>query len=46
MERKEEQIRVRLTVEQKKKLTTAAARAGLEVSTWLRSIGLREAERS
>jgi hypothetical protein len=43
--RKEEQIRVRLTVEQKQKLTEAAGRASLDVSTWLRAVGLREAER-
>lgn len=41
---KSEQIRVRLTAGQKKKLAEAATRAGLDVSTWLRTIGLREAE--
>jgi uncharacterized protein (DUF1778 family) len=43
--RKDEQVRVRLTAEQKQKLTDAATRAGLDVSTWLRSIGLREADK-
>ena len=41
--RKEEQIRIRVTSEQKQVLTEAAGRAGLDVSTWLRSLGLKEA---
>jgi hypothetical protein len=41
--RKEEVIKVRVTIEQKTTLTEAASRDGLEVSTWLRSLGLRAA---
>ena len=43
--RKEEQVRIRCTAAQKALLIAAADRAGLEVSSWLRSVGLREAER-
>jgi len=43
-ERKEASIRIRLTAEQKDTLARAASRVGLDVSGWLRSIGLREAE--
>jgi uncharacterized protein (DUF1778 family) len=42
-ERKEADIRIRVTPEQKKVLTEAALRAGLDVSSWLRSLGMREA---
>jgi uncharacterized protein (DUF1778 family) len=42
-ERKEESIRLRVTEEQKRVLTEAAEREGLDVSTWLRSLGLRAA---
>lgn len=45
-ERKGELIRVRVTSEQKDILSAAAERAGLDVSSWLRAIGLREAQRS
>ena len=41
--RKEDQIRVRLTREQKIAFASAAARAGLDVSSWLRSVGLQAA---
>ncbi|MGG7380469.1 plasmid mobilization protein, partial [Escherichia coli] len=44
--RKDNQIRVRLTSKQKRVLIAAAQRAGLDVSSWLRTIGLREASRS
>jgi SOS-response transcriptional repressor LexA len=44
-ERKGELIRVRVTNEQKDILSAAAERAGLDVSSWLRAIGLREAQR-
>jgi uncharacterized protein (DUF1778 family) len=42
-ERKESSVRIRLTDEQKATLTTAATKAGLDVSGWLRSVALREA---
>jgi uncharacterized protein (DUF1778 family) len=45
-ERKEEVIRLRVTGEQKQTLVQAAKAAGLEVSAWLRSLGLREAGRT
>ena len=41
-ERKEQSIRVRVTEEQKQALATQAAAHGLDVSAWLRSLGLRE----
>ena len=41
--RKEDQIRIRLTEEQKAILTEAATKAGLGVSSWLLALGLREA---
>lgn len=36
--------RVRLTAEEHAKLQQAADNAGLELSTWLRAVGLRAAE--
>jgi len=42
--RKEESIRIRVTAAQKKALQAAAQRCGLGVSSWLLSVGLREAE--
>ena len=42
-QRKEDSIRIRVTQEQKRTLTAAAERAGLDVSSWLRTVGLREA---
>lgn len=36
-------VRIRLTEAQKETLTAAAAKAGLDLSGWLRSLGLREA---
>ncbi|HEY3817057.1 MAG TPA: hypothetical protein VGL81_07800 [Polyangiaceae bacterium] len=45
-QRKEDQIRIRVTDAQKKILTDAATRSGLGVSSWLLSLGLREAQRS
>ena len=41
--RKEDQIRIRVTADQKKILTEAAEKAGLGVSSWLLTLGLREA---
>lgn len=41
-QRKEESIRVRVTEEQKRLLMERADKAGLDVSAWLRAIGLRE----
>jgi hypothetical protein len=43
-ERKESAIRVRVTEEQKRTLTERARRDGLDVSAWLRAVGLREAQ--
>jgi uncharacterized protein (DUF1778 family) len=40
---KEETIRIRVTEEQKHALIDAAKREGLDVSTWLRFLGLRAA---
>ena len=42
-ERKDTSTRIRLTGEQKATLTKAAAKAGLDLSGWVRSIALREA---
>jgi len=41
--RKESEIRVRVTVAQKRLLTVAAERADLGVSSWLRKVGLQAA---
>lgn len=43
-DRKGDLIRVRVTAEQKATLSAAAERAGLDVSSWLRALGLREAQ--
>jgi mobilization protein NikA len=43
--RKEDQIRVLVTEREKAQLVQAADRIGLPVASWLRSIGLQEAER-
>lgn len=40
--RKDDQIRIRLTTEQKAAFTEAAERVGLDVSSWLRWLGVRE----
>jgi uncharacterized protein (DUF1778 family) len=42
-ERKELLLRVRVTVDQKRILTTAARKAGLDVSSWLRAVGIERA---
>ncbi len=42
--RKDDQIRIRVTEEQKRAFTDAAERAGLDVSSWLRSLGMREVQ--
>jgi hypothetical protein len=42
-DRKEEVIKIRVTTDQKATLTEAASRDGLDVSSWLRSLGLRVA---
>ncbi len=44
--RKEDSIRIRVTEAQKKALTDAAARAGIGVSSWLLTLGMREAQRT
>ena len=44
-QRKDDEIRIRLTVEQKRMLTQAAEKVGLDLSPWLRSLAVREAER-
>lgn len=43
-DRKADLIRVRVTAEQKQILSRAADRAGLDLSSWLRSVGLASAE--
>jgi len=43
--RKDQDIRIRVTEEQKQTLTEAAERAGLGVSSWLLMLGLREAKK-
>ena len=40
--RKEEELRIRLTREQKRVFTEAASRAGLDLSSWLRFVATRE----
>lgn len=40
---KRDEIKVRVNPSQRKMLTEAAERAGLGVSSWLRSLGLRQA---
>jgi uncharacterized protein (DUF1778 family) len=42
-QRKEATIQIRLTVEQKRSLVDAAEKAGLDVSSWLRTLGLQAA---
>lgn len=42
-ERKDKEIRLRLTLGQKDSFTKAAQRAGLDLSNWLRSLAVREA---
>jgi len=43
-ERKEDMIVVRVTADQKQLFVEAADAAGLDVSSWLRSLGVREAK--
>jgi uncharacterized protein (DUF1778 family) len=45
-QRKDELIQLRVTGEQKRTLMEAAQARGLELSAWLRSLGLREASRT
>lgn len=40
---KDDVVRMRVTVEQKRAIEDAANRAGLEVSSWLRQLALRAA---
>ena len=42
--RKEEMVPVRMTTDQKATLVAAAERRGLGLSTWLLTLGLREAD--
>ena len=42
-QRKDDDIRIRVTAEQKRTLSNAAAREGLDLSTWLRQLALRAA---
>lgn len=44
-ERKETQVRVLLTEDQKRELAEAAKQSGQGLATWLRATGLREAAR-
>lgn len=43
-ERKETEVRVRVTVAEKRVLTAAAGRASLAVSSWVRNVALKAAE--
>ena len=45
-ERKDELVRVRVTAEQRALFAAAAAKAGLDVSSWLRALGIREAQKA
>ena len=45
-QRKEADIRIRVTDSQKRTLVDAAAKAGIGVSSWLLTLGLREAQRT
>jgi uncharacterized protein (DUF1778 family) len=40
---KDDVVRMRVSAEQKQALTSAAERDGLELSAWLRQVGLRAA---
>ena len=42
-ERKEDQVRVLVTPEQKQRLMAAASQSGQGLATWLRAVGLKEA---
>jgi uncharacterized protein (DUF1778 family) len=44
--RKEDSIRIRVSDAQKKILTDAATKAGIGVSSWLLTLGLREAQKT
>ena len=44
--RKGDLVRVRVTAEQRRLFAEAAARAGLDVSAWLRMLGVREASKT
>jgi hypothetical protein len=41
--RKEDQIRVLVTMDEKERIERAAQKMGLAAASWLRSVGLREA---
>ena len=43
---KNQVIRIRVTEEQRRELAEAAERDGCDVSSWLRSLGMREARRT
>jgi uncharacterized protein (DUF1778 family) len=43
--RKDRQIRIRLTRQQKEIFVRTAERSGLDVSSWLRAVGIRAAQR-
>jgi uncharacterized protein (DUF1778 family) len=45
-QRKEADIRIRVTDTQKRTLTESATKAGLGVSSWLLTLGLREAQKT
>ena len=44
-QRKDYDIRIRVTADQKRILTEAAKKAGPDLSPWLRSIAVQQAER-
>jgi uncharacterized protein (DUF1778 family) len=41
--RKEQLVQIRVTAEQKRIMTEAAERVGLDLSSWLRQLGLKAA---
>lgn len=45
-DRKDDAIRVRVTADQKRLFAEASEREGLDVSVWLRMLGIREATKT
>ena len=44
--RKEQLVQIRVTAEQKRIMTEAADRVGLDISSWLRQLGLKSCRRT
>jgi uncharacterized protein (DUF1778 family) len=44
--RKEHLVQIRVTAEQKRLMTEAADRVGLDLSSWLRQLGLKAASKA